>query len=167
MESQADYRAGSETLARKLVEAGTDAQRMLEWLREPPARWAQGKQARLLARVFGEQFEVKGGNATPQPQRQEPVAVLSEAEPPSPPTATDPVAAPAPHPEALSAGSPPPAELWPSAALEPPVAEPVPPRPSEPTAAAAVPGSGAVVEPKGKGQLASDRVQNPHDPEAT
>ena len=97
MESQADYRAGRETLARKLVEAGTDAQRMLEWLREQPESLAQGKQARLLARVFGEQFEVSVGNATPQPQRQEPVGVLSEAEPPSSPTATDPVAAPAPN----------------------------------------------------------------------
>ena len=169
VESQADYRAGSETLARKLVEAGTDAQRMLEWLREQPESLAQGKQARLLARVFGEQFEVRVGSVAPQPMSQEPVAVLSEAEPPSPPaaTATDPVAAPAPNPEALSAGSPPPAELWPSAALEPPVAEPVPPRSPESTAAPAVPGSGAEVEPKGKGQLASDRVQNPHDPEAT
>ena len=27
--------------------------------------------------------------------------------------------------------------------------------------------AGTVVEPKGKGQLDSDRVQNPHDPEAT
>jgi len=77
------------------------------------------------------------------------------------------VAAPAPHPEALSAGSPPPAELWPSAALEPPVAEPVPPRPSEANGGGRRPRVGAVVEPKGKGQLVSDRVQNPYDPEAT
>jgi len=167
VESQADYRAGSETLARKLVEAGTDTQRMLEWLREQPESLAQGKQARLLARVFGEQFEVRLGSAALQPKSQEPVAVLSEAELPSPPTVTDPVAAPAPNPEALSAGSPPPAELWPSDVMEPPAAEPTSPRSTEPTAAPAVPGSGTVVEPKGKGQLASDRVQNPHDPEAT
>jgi hypothetical protein len=27
--------------------------------------------------------------------------------------------------------------------------------------------SAATIQPKGKGQLSSDRVQNPHDPEAT
>src|SRR6266404_6159284 len=35
VESQVDYRAGSETLTRKLVEAGPDAWQLLEWLRAP------------------------------------------------------------------------------------------------------------------------------------
>jgi hypothetical protein len=78
VESQADYRASSETLSRKLAEAGTDAQRLLEWLREQPEGLAQGEQARLLARVFGEQFEVKAGHAAPQPKSQEPVAAVAD-----------------------------------------------------------------------------------------
>lgn len=57
VESQADYRAGAETLARKLAEAGTDAWQLLEWLRGAgQAGLAAGTQAQLLARVFGEQF---------------------------------------------------------------------------------------------------------------
>jgi transposase len=59
VESQTDYRASSETLARKLVEAGADAQELLGWLARPEAKaLAQGTQAQLLARVFAEQFEV-------------------------------------------------------------------------------------------------------------
>ena len=42
VESPADYRAGSETLARKRNEAGTDAQRLLAWLAEPPKDWVPG-----------------------------------------------------------------------------------------------------------------------------
>ena len=53
VESQTDYRASSETLARKLVESGTDAGQLLEWLRQPArSEWAAGPQAQLLARVF-------------------------------------------------------------------------------------------------------------------
>ena len=66
VESQVDYRAGAETLSRKLVEAGTDAWQLLEWLRKAePAEWAQGEKAQLLRRVFGEQFEVVAGQAAP------------------------------------------------------------------------------------------------------
>ena len=35
VDSQADYRAPLETLARKMVEAGTDAQQLLGWLADP------------------------------------------------------------------------------------------------------------------------------------
>ena len=56
VESQADYRAGSETLARKLVQAGADAHQLLAGLTEHSEGLAQGEKARLLARVFGEQF---------------------------------------------------------------------------------------------------------------
>jgi hypothetical protein len=155
VESQADYRAGSETLSRKLVEAGADVQRLLEWLQEQPDGLAQGEQARLLARVFGEQFEVRVGSAALQPKSQEPIAAVSEAVLASPPAASDRAGAPAQDPEALSAGA------------APPLAEPAfQPSPEEKPAPEAQ-GPGTVVEPKGKGQLASDRVQNPHDPEAT
>ena len=69
VDSQADYRAPLETLARKMAEAGTDAQQLLGWLASPAAKaLARGRQAQLLARVFAEQFEVVTGTAAPQPK---------------------------------------------------------------------------------------------------
>jgi transposase len=71
VDSQADYRAPLETLGRKMVEAGSDAQQLLGWLATPAAQgWARGKQAALLARVFAEQFEVMAGTAAPQTREQ-------------------------------------------------------------------------------------------------
>lgn len=71
VDSQADYRAPLETLARKMVEAGKDAQQLLGWLATPAAKELRmGKQTTLLARVFGEQFEV-AANAAPQPKTKE------------------------------------------------------------------------------------------------
>lgn len=155
VESQADYRAGSETLARKLVEAGSDAQRLLAWLAESAKDLAQGGQARLLARVFGEQFEVRAGGAAPQPTNKEPVADRSAEVLGLPPAVTGTATALAQNQEGPPTGA------------APPVAEP-PAQPSpEPKAGPEAPELSAVVEPKGKGQLVSDRVQNPHDPEAT
>jgi hypothetical protein len=75
VDSQADYRAPLETLARKMAEAGADAKQLLDWLANLPAQeWAQGKQAALLARVFSEQFEVVAGSGTPQPKTQEQIS---------------------------------------------------------------------------------------------
>jgi transposase len=72
VDSQADYRAPLETLARKMVEAGTDAQQLLGWLASPVAQaLVRGTQAQLLARVFAEQFEVVAGTAAPQPKTKE------------------------------------------------------------------------------------------------
>jgi hypothetical protein len=72
VDSQADYRAPLETLARKMVEAGTDAQQLLGWLASPAAQaLVRGKQAQLLARVFAEQFEVVAGTAALQPKTKE------------------------------------------------------------------------------------------------
>ena len=167
VDSQADYRASSETLARKLVQAGADAQRLLAWLAEQPEALAQGEQARLLARVFGEQFEVKVGSAPPQPRSQEPVAVVTGAVRPPPPAGTDGAAVPPQNPPEPSAGEEPPAAPSPGAALAQPVAAAAPQPSPQPTSAPQAPGAGVVVEPKGKGQLVSDRVQNPHDPDAT
>ncbi|MGD1087069.1 MAG: transposase [Verrucomicrobiota bacterium] len=71
-DSQADYRAPLETLARKMVEAGTDAERLLGWVASPAAQTrVRGTQAQLLARVFSEQFEVVAGTAAPQPKTKE------------------------------------------------------------------------------------------------
>jgi hypothetical protein len=72
VESQADYRAAVETLARKLGEAGTDARQLLDWLAGVPDQpWAQGRQVQLLARVFAEQFEVVAGAPAPAPKPKE------------------------------------------------------------------------------------------------
>jgi IS5 family transposase len=166
VESQADYRASGETLGRKLAEAGADAHRLLEWLRAQPEGLAQGEQGRLLARVFDEQFEVSLGSAVPQPKSKEPAAPVSEAE--MPPEATGPVPAQPPNPEPPSVATmpPPPAPLA-STAKERPLAESSSQPAPEQKPAGSTQGAGALVEPKGKGQLDSGRVQNPHDPDAT
>jgi transposase len=71
VDSQTDYRASLETLARKFVEAGQDAQQLLSWAAEEPgAKWAGGKRVQLLRRVFGEQFELTDP-AAPQPRTKE------------------------------------------------------------------------------------------------
>ncbi len=67
VESQTDYRAGSEALARKLVEAGTDTARLLEWARgQSRDHFTPGAQLTLLERVFGEQFEMSQSQAAPK-----------------------------------------------------------------------------------------------------
>jgi len=151
VESQADYRASTETLGRKLGEAGADAWQLLEWVRGPErGAWAQGAQVQLLARVFGEQFDVVGGQPAAWPQEKE---VVEAAGAPTPPPASEAgvegAVAPLPvSPSGDSGGSVAGAGAQPELGL--------------PAVATA-----AVVVPKGKGQLASDRVQNPHDAEAT
>jgi hypothetical protein len=157
VESQADYRAGSETLARKLVEAGTDAQRLLEWLRQQADGLDQGEQARLLARVFGEQFEMQMGTAAPQPITQEPGV-------PTEPATPTPLPEPIPNLTSVAVGAEPPVAgpTDPATPVTEPPSPPPGPKPELPSQ-----NPTAVVEPKGKGQLASDRVQNPHDPQAT
>jgi len=157
VESQTDYRAGSETLARKLVEAGTDAWQLLEWLRQPAqTEWAAGAQAQLLARVFAEQFEVQAGKLAPAAQ--EKIAVSANGAPVVP--------------EAISTHA--------QAATISPILPPQEQEPREATPAPNREGSvtgqpkedpaqdpAVVIQPRDKKQLASDRVQNPHDPEAT
>jgi len=151
VESQVDYRAGAETLSRKLVEAGTDAWQLLEWLRKTEsAEWANGEKAQLLRRVFGEQYEVVGGQAAPL-DKEKTTVVAGEA-PMTPPAEAGAVETPT------------------------PCADTHEQTPAQGAASAEVAGSGplelgapvaAQIQPKGKGQLSSDRVQNPHDPDAT
>jgi hypothetical protein len=72
VDTQADYRAAVETLTRKLVEAGQDAQRLLGWLASAPeTKWGRGKQVQLLGRVFSEQFEVGATGQEVQPKAKE------------------------------------------------------------------------------------------------
>ena len=72
VDSQTDYRAPLETLTRKMVEAGADAQQLLGWLTTPAAKeLARGTQAQLLARVFSEQFEVVAATGAAEPKTKE------------------------------------------------------------------------------------------------
>lgn len=142
VESQADYRANSETLARKLAEAGTDAWQLLGWLRTPALSPLNAKpQTKLLARVFEEQFQVVAGAATPLAKEKEVI------------TATIPQAAGGAEASVSSqAVATPPVMDTPTAGTAP---EQLPmPLPAE-------------VRPKDKEQLDSICVRNPHDPEAT
>jgi hypothetical protein len=60
-----------ETLARKLVEAGQDVKRLLDWASEAAEkRLGQGKQMQLLGRVLGEQFEVSAREPRPKAKEQ-------------------------------------------------------------------------------------------------
>jgi len=147
VESQVDYRANRETLGRKLAEAGQDAWQLLEWLRGPGRAEAQkGVQAQLLARVFSEQFEVVAGQPAPLAQEKTSVAVDDRGGGDPPPVGRTCLETEA-SPQVTAAGAAPASSAPPSEA---------------PRATNAV-----VVGPKGKGQLDSNRVQNPHDPTAT
>jgi transposase len=140
VESQVDYRTTIETLGRKLGEAGRDAWQLLEWLGQPAqSPVAPGAQVQLLRRVFGEHFEVQPGQPAPLAREKEPQVAEGATEGSSQSVACSEVAGPVP------------------AALNSPAAEPT--NPAAPVA--------PQVEPKGRGQLSSDRVQNPHEPDAT
>lgn len=151
VESQVDYRASAEALSRKLVEVGTDAWQLLEWVRgAEPAEWAKGEKVELLRRVFGEQFDVVAGQAAPL-EKERTTVVAGEA-----PTA-------APNEPAAAA------ELATASAA-------VGSLPVQGSASAREVNNGQLelgapvapqIQPKGKGQLSSERVQNPHEPDAT
>jgi len=178
VESQTDYRAGSETLARKLAESGTDAWQLLAWLGQPAqTEWAARGQAQLLARVFAEQFEIQAGPAAPAAPEKIAVAARGAAVacalgvPPeahstqAQATTSHPI--PSPTEEAPRVAAAPAVPGAPQVAPAPHGDGAVtgPPKEDPPQGPAGV--NGAVIQPKDKKQLASDRVQNPHDPEAT
>jgi hypothetical protein len=148
VDSQVDYRASAEVLGRKLAEAGSDCWLVLQWLSEPAqAEQAAGVQAQLLKRVFGEQFELVAGS--PAPLADEKAAVVAEAPAIlSEPETSGAESVPAPDLAAAAGNS----QSEPSQQLE---------------LNAPVPGATVELRVKGKGELSSDRVQNPHDPDAT
>jgi hypothetical protein len=116
VESQVDYRAGAETLGRKLAQAGTDAWQLLEWLGPPEqTSRASGPKVQLLRRVFAEPFDVRAGAATPLSKEQ----VLGSAA--AEPTASEAVAATA----ASTPVPPEPPPAWPASSrpMSPPQAE--------------------------------------------
>jgi hypothetical protein len=150
VESQVDYRASSEVLGRKLGEAGGDAWQLLAWLRAPAqGQWAGGPQVQLLGRVFGEQFEVVAGRVSPSAQEKEPVVGDSQGPPEGVAEAQEAVG------EAVPPGSAPPSSAAGAVAA------------GQTEFGAEAMGGTVQVQPKGKGELSSDRVQNPHEPEAT
>jgi len=178
VESQADYRASSEVLARKLGQAGSDCWQLLEWLRQPAqAPLAAGTQSQLLARVFAEEFEIGPSTPTATSEERMPVAASGpafSAEPVSPqadaaqsPSATDsgPASSPMPGPAVPATAHDLALQPQPNSAPESvnrTIAH-AQGKPTEPAAAIKAP----VIRPKDQKELASDRVQNPHEPEAT
>jgi transposase len=147
VESQVDYQSSAETLKQKLAEAGKDCWLLLEWLNGPgQTERVAGEQTRLLKRVFNEQFEVVAGSPTPLSKEKTPVSSDETEKGPRPEEGT--TARPA---SGLSDGVNRPQEDAPGQ-LEPSV--PVTESPVE-------------LRIKGKGELSSDRVQNPYDPDAT
>src|SRR5260370_24525514 len=105
VESQTDYRAGSEVLAGKLAQAGTDAWQLLQWLSEPrqSAFGAQPKR-QLLAGVFAEEFEIQAGRPAKLGKEKLAVAVgctPAVCEPTEAPTAAATVVQPAASPDPI------------------------------------------------------------------
>ena len=151
VDSQVDYRTSAETLGRKMAEAGSDCWLVLEWLSGPgQAQRAAGEQARLLKRVFGEQFKVVAGN--PAPLSQEKTAVVADSA----------VGASEKAP-GTDEGTAPRTDLGLAERVNP--NQPVSPDQQE--LSAPVMTAPVEIRKKGKGELNSDRVQNPHDPTAT
>ncbi len=104
----------------------------------------------MLKRIFGEQFEVSAGQATVLEQEKKPIVVEET-----------PGLLPVPGAAMETGASDPATTPLPEGSTHPE------PETSAQTqfSSEALAGSPAI-EPKGKGQLSSDRVENPHDPEA-
>jgi hypothetical protein len=181
VESQVDYRASSEALARKLSQAGTDSWQLLKWLRQAEqAPLAAGAQAQLLARVFAEQFEFRASEPTPALLEKVP---LEQGEMPANSKAAEPHGSEVNSVEVQAATEGVPASLQEAELFDDTASKTLVAAPQEDAAAKLDrPVSGQaeqtqseigtakaaeVIQPKDKKELASDRVQNPHDPEAT
>jgi hypothetical protein len=169
-----------------LAESGTDAWQLLEWLREPArCALATGQQSQLLARVFAEQFELQAGQAVPAPKEKIVVAAsstsaVSEALEAAAPTGVQPQtnqtqiqavtsnanAAPKTQAPGVSTAAQV-APVAPQGTAAPRRDGSVTGQPEETQTQGQVTVSGATIQPKDKKQLASDRVQNPHELEAT
>jgi transposase len=152
VDSQVDYRTSAETLGRKMAEAGSDCWLVLEWLSGPgQAQRAAGEQAKLLKRVFGEQFEVVAGSPTPLSKEKTAVVADSAVGASEKAQGTD---------EGMAPGT----DLGLAEGVNP--NQPVSPDQLE-LSAPVMMTAPVEIRKKGKGELDSDRVQNPHDPSAT
>ena len=186
VESQVDYRASAEALGGKLAQAGTDAWQLLEWLRQPePSPVAAGPQVELLRRVWAEQFEIRAGEPAPAPK--ETILAPASGEPAVPealaaattalsvPPEANPAQVAHASPRAPSPTNPEPlkTETTQPAGLSAP-ADSVPERsgsiaeaPQDHATEVKAAVGGVEVQAKDQKQLPTDRVQNPHEPEAT
>jgi hypothetical protein len=124
---------------------------VLEWLSGPgQAQRAAGEQAKLLKRVFGEQFEVLAGSPAPLSKEKTPVTAEAAVIESEKAQGTDEGMAPRTD-LGLAEGMNP---NQPASSDQLELSAPVMTAPVE-------------IRKKGKGELSSDRVQNPHDPTAT
>jgi hypothetical protein len=82
VESQVDYRLGSQALRVKMDQAGADAARLLAWVGQlAQPGYAAGPQVQLLGRVLGENFEWPAPGPPVQRPAQPPGAVHNPHEP--------------------------------------------------------------------------------------
>jgi hypothetical protein len=82
VESKLDYRTEVSVLKLKMGQSGADALRLLAWAGQlSDSTIAQGKQVRLLQRVFDEQFELNQEKKLQQREAQPPGAVNNPHEP--------------------------------------------------------------------------------------
>lgn len=173
VESQVDYRAGSEALARKLSQAGSDSWQLLQWLREPAQKaLVDGVKVQLLARIFAEQFEFRNSEPAPVSVEKVPLEPSQQAGPAKPSEHEVELV----NASAIASQTPTLFKELPPTALEQqapagPVQE-VAPTEASPSLGQAEQNRGQpaltpAVHPMDNKQLASERVQNPHDPEAT
>jgi len=156
VESQVDYRASTEVLSNKLTQAGADVWQRLQWLGQPAqSKQSAGAKVQGLKRIFSEQFDVIMGQTTATAEEKESLVVAEAGDRSEPQEAVGDRPMGQPVEPATEAGNDPRAGV-----RQVPCGE-------QGEFAAEGMGSRATVQPKGKGQLVSDRVQNPHDPEAT
>jgi len=81
VESKLDYRLGAEGLKSKMEQAGADALELLGWVKSLPEKGpGQGRQLKLLRRVFEENFQLVN-KALSQREAQPPGAVQNPHEP--------------------------------------------------------------------------------------
>jgi hypothetical protein len=82
VQTKLDYRAETSVLKLKMEQAGTDAWRLLQWVRQlSDGQIAQGPQVRLLQRVLDEQFQLGAEGKLQQREAQPPGAVQNPHDP--------------------------------------------------------------------------------------
>jgi hypothetical protein len=82
VESKLDFRAEASVLQEKMMQAGTEAAQLLEWVRGLDHKApSQGEQVKLLERVWNENFELKEGQALEQREAQPTGAVHNPHDP--------------------------------------------------------------------------------------
>jgi hypothetical protein len=65
IESQRDYKSGTDLLKSKLRQAGEDRWRVLRWAETRPPELRYGRQVELLREVFAQQYQTQGAQLEP------------------------------------------------------------------------------------------------------